>query len=62
MSKKFSSNSGRSTNAEALFFEASSAEDVAEDVACAGHEQRLPPLEGVWNLGRQCGVLSLSDG
>ena len=21
-----------------------------EDAACVGHKQRLPPLEGVWNL------------
>ena len=34
----------------------------AEDVACVGHEPRRTPPEGVWNLGRQRGVLSFSDG
>ena len=24
----------------------------AEDAACVGHKQGLPPPEGVWNLGR----------
>ena len=31
-------------------------------IACVGHEQGRPPTNGVRNLGRQCCVLSLSDG
>ena len=43
-------------------FIAHEALESAEDAACVGHKQGLPPPEGVWNLGRQCGVLSFSDG
>ena len=34
----------------------------SEDVARVGHEQRCTSSKGVWNLGRQCGVLPFSDG
>ena len=36
--------------------------ESVENVACIGHEQRFTPTEGVWNLGRQCCVLSFSNG
>ena len=36
--------------------------ESVENAAGICHEQRFTPSEGVWNLGRQCCVLSLADG